>query len=657
MTTENNKPKKVKGPFRTEAIIPFTIIVGATFLYFHFLFDMNLKSLLETAGYYAVGAEVNIAKVETSFLRANLRIQGIEVTDPSMPAKNLIKLGDIRFGVLWDGLLRARFVVEEMAVEQIEIGSTRKYPGKVKPPPPPPPPKDDKPSEFEKKAKEISEKALQKTQDQNSGNVLGDIAGILSGTSTSDQKTDEISKNLASKAKMQEFEKTVSAKQAQWVEKIKTLPGSQEIQALGDKISKVKTQNFSSPQEALESIKAIEAVVKEADEKVKKVQNTSQELNGDIKALNDGLAEIDKQIKKDIEDIEARFKIPKLDAKSLTMSILRPYVQPYLERVNQYKAMADKYVPPNLMKKGDKNENKDAEIKPHPRARGMTYEFGKKNSYPMFWIKQISISSKPSAAFTADMKGKITDITSNQTLIGKPTMIQFAGSFPTEEILGIKSSISINATGSESIIDGNFSIESMAVAQKEFVNSNDAKIILKNGKSNLNSNFRLLGLTKLDFTLNSTINKADYDISAQNPQLEEILKTVFAGIPTINIEMKAQGELPTPDIALNSNLGPELEKGFRAQINKKVDELKAKINAQVQGSVREERAKIEAQINQIKNTADAEIKKVSDQINKEKSKGDAKSNQAKKDSENQGKKKAEDAAKGAADDLKKRLGF
>lgn len=647
------KMPKAKGPIRFEAVIPFTIIVVVTFVYFHFFFDHHIRSLIEYVGYHAVGAEVDVAHVETNFFKGNIRIQGIEVTDPAMPAQNLIKLGDIRFGIVWDGLLRARMVVEEMSVEQIEIGSARKRPGKVKPPEPPPKP-DGKPSELEKKANELKDKALEQTEQQYSGNVLGDVASMLSGTSTAEDKGASIEGNLASKARMKEFEKAVADKQAVWNEKLKSLPGAQEISAIGERLGKVKTSGFSNPQEAVESVKAIEQIMKDADAQIKKVQNTSQELNADVKALDDGLKEIDALIKKDVAELENRFHIPKLDAKSLTMGLLRPYIQPYLEKINYYKALADKYVPPNLMKKN--KGTPEEQLKPHPRAAGVTYEFGRKNSYPMFWIKKISVSSKPTSALTAEMSGSITDITSNQTLIGKPTVIQFAGGFPGAEIRDVSSKVSIDDRGNESVIAGTFSIGSMPVGGKEFTNSPDAKIVMKTGVASVKSNFELKGLVNLDLSVNNTIHKVDYEIDSQNPQMLEILKTVFAGIPEITIDMKAEGKLPGFNLSLNSNLGPELEKGFRAQINKKIEELKAKLTAQVNETIGKERAKVEADINKIKSGAEEQIKKVTDQINKQKSAADAKSNQAKKDSENQAKSKAEDAVKNAAEELKKKFG-
>jgi uncharacterized protein (TIGR03545 family) len=658
--------KKSKGPIRFEAIIPFTIVAVVIWAYFHFLFDRNLKSVLEMAGYQIVGAEVNIASLETSFWKANLRIQGIEVTNSEKPSHNSIKIGDIRFGLLWDGLLRARFVVNEMAVEQIEFATQRKRPGKVKPPEPPK--KDsDEPSALEKEANKLKDKALEKTQEKYSENLLGDIAAMLGGTSADDQLKN-IENSLPSKQKLKEFETDLKSKQAKWNEKIKTLPQGKEIQAIGDRLSKVKTKDFKSPQELQDSLQQVDAIFKDADAKIKTLQAANDEFNTDIKTLEKNFKELDALVKKDIKDLEARFKIPKLDAKSLTQGLFKQYMDPYLNMFNKYKALADKYVPPNLMKKG--KPAPEDEIKPHPRAKGVTYEFGRKNAYPLFWVKRISVSSQAGETKEAgNIKGLITDITSNQKLIGKPTVASVEGGFPALEISGLAAKLIIDVTKEESEVKYDFAIGSYPIEGRSVLSSPDASIAFNKAMGSLKSSGTLLGLNDFKFTLNNQMQKIDYQISAKNEVIDSILKEVFKSIPIITLDAGGRGELPDHiALDLESNLGPELQKGFEKQIQKKIEEAKVKLQAAIDEAIGKEKVKIEAEYNKLKSQIEGEIKKLNDQVNAQKKQAEAKAEQAKKDVEaqaNRAKKEAEDKAKKsleqegkkAVDDLKKKLGF
>lgn len=662
------KPKKAKGPIRTEAVVPVTIVVVLFWAYFHFIFDKNLKSALEYGGYQIIGAQVDISDLETSFWKASFRLQGLEITNAENPTFNVLKIGDIRYSLLWDGLLRARFIANEMAVEQIEFNTVRKTPGKVKPPEIKV--ESNEPSAMQKEAEKIKGKALDMVQEQQSQNVFGDIAALLQGSSATDQ-IKGIEDSLPSKAKLQSFEKEFSQNQTKWQERFKTLPQGKEIQALTDRLNKVKTSNFKTPQELQESLQQIDSILKEADQKFKLVQSTQTDLQADLKKTEADLKEIDNLVRSDIKALETRFKIPKIDAASISKAIFSQYLTPYMNQFNRYKAMAEKYVPPNLLSKGKAAD--EAEIKPHPRAQGVTYEFGRPKAYPLFWVKRISISSQAGASREAgNIKGLITDVTSNQKLIGLPTVASLEGSFPSLEILGLKTKVSVNNMKPESEIDFNFAIQSYALKGRNLISSPDVNIAFENATGALTSTGSLKGLRDFEMKIDNQFQKIAYAISAKNETIDSILKEVFRGIPVVTLDARGSGRLPSLPLAVESNLGPELQRGFEKQLQKKIEEAKAKLQAAIDQAIGKEKQKIEAEFNKFKAQYEGEIKKLQDQVNAQKSQAQAKVDQSKKDAENQAnaaadkarrdaenqaKKAAEKEGKKALDDLKGKFGL
>lgn len=654
-TKPQEKPKKIpkkKGPIRWEAIVPFTIVVALFWAYFHFLFDYHLRKALEIGGYYAIGAQVDIRSLESSFWKGTLRIQGIELTDSENPTQNMIEIGDIRFGVLWDGLLRAKVVINEMATENIQIGTARKFPGKVKPVEKEDP---NKPSFIETESEKLKNKALDQTQEKYGNNVLGDLASILGGTSGNDQ-LGKIEGTLASKAKIQELDKAYKEKAKVWEERLKTLPQGKEIQALGDRLGKIKTKDFKTPQELSDSLKQFDEIIREADQKYKAVQSAGNDLNSDYKNLDQGIKELDAMVKKDIAELETRFKIPKLDAKSISQSLFRPYIQPYLNKFYKYKAMADKYMPPNLKKKN--KDEPDEEIQPHPRAKGVSYEFGRPNSYPLFWIKKMLVSSQAGSSPQAgNIEGSITDITSNQVLTGKPTVATLKGGFPTDEIKDFKLTLSLNNTKTLSEILFDLGVGSYPVNGRPVVQSPDVNLSFAKAAASLTAKGKLIGLKDFSFNLTNSLNQVKFDVQAQNPTVGEILKGIFDGIPVVNVNADISGTLPDFKADINSNLGPEIQKGFEKQVQKKIDEARAKIQAFVNDAVGKEKAKLEAEVAKFKSQLDGELKKVEAQLNAQKAQAEAKVNESKKRAEDQAKQSLQNEAQKAAEELKKKLGF
>lgn len=646
--------KKTKGPIRTEAVVPFIIIVAATYCYFHFFFDYHLKKAIEFGGYQALGVELNVEQIKTSFLNGTFQLKKLELTDSENPQHNAIEIGEIRFSIPWSGLLRARLIIDEIAVEQIGINTTRKTKGKVKPPEPPK--QDD--GQTSKVINEAKDKAIKTIENKNQGNAIGDIAVFLSQSNNQDQ-LGKIQETLESKKKIDALNSSIKDKQKKWDDKIKSLPNQQEIQSINDRISKLKTKDFKSPQELQQTLSEADKIVKEIDEKFKKVQGADSEFSDDIKFLDTQLKDIDQSIKSDIKNLEQRLHLPKLDAKNITESILRSYLNPYINKANYYRGLAEKYLPPKLLKKDKQPE--DETIQPHPRSKGVTYEFGRNNSLPLFWLKKVSISSKQSSANDlsyGNIKGLITDITSNQKLTKKPTVMNIQGDFPSQKISNLETLLSLDNTQNESKIQYDFKIGSYTVDSKDLLQSDDASISFTNASASINSQGTLIGFNMLNLKSKNIIQNAKYEISAKEPVLKDILVSVFNGLPNLNIEVNAAGQLPENiKLDLNSNFGPELQKGFEKQIQKKIDEARTKIQKSINDEVGKNRAEIEKQINTLRSQVDSQLQKIKEQINKEKKQNEEKVNNAKKDAENQVKKSITPDVEKKIDDLKKKFGL
>lgn len=657
------KPKKKKGFIRTEAIVPFFIVIVLIFVYFHFFFDYTLKKTFEFAGYQLLGAEVDIDRIDTSFFGGTFRAQNIQITNTEKPTHNAVSIGDVRFGILWDGLLRAKFVVNEMAVEKIEIDSPRKSPGKVKPPEKEVA-KSNEPSALDKASKEAKDAALKGVEQQYSGNMLGDVASLLS-AGPGGNSLNGLEGTLASKQKLKEVEADFQEKQKKWDEKLKALPKNEEIQALGQRFSKVKTKDFKSPAEVQQSLQQISDILKDANQKYQTVQSLSSDLSSDLKNFDQQMKDLDTLIKKDTETLQAHLKIPQLDAKSLSQAIFAQYMGKYLRMLNRYKLMADKYIPPNILQK--KKTEPDPSMVPHPRAHGVTYEFGRPNAYPLFWIKKISISSQAGVSpYSGNVQGLITDITSNQILVGRPTVATISGDFPSQQVTGLLIKASVDARQTPSLITFDGKVGSYAMESKELITSPEINVGFQKASGHLETQGELRGLTDFSFTLNNEFQKVDYAVQAKNSVAQDILKNIFAGIPTVTLNAQGRGTLPLlSQLNVNSNLGPELQKGLEKQLQKKIDEAKAQLKEFMDKNVGSEKAKLDSQVSAQRAQVEGQLKKTQDQINAQKTQGDAKMNQAKKDNVNKATKGLEDQLKKAIgpggdkkiDDLKKRFGL
>ena len=686
------KAKKPKGPIRTEAVVPFLIIVLVTWAYFFFFFDTHLRQAMEYFGTHANGAEVDIGKVRTSFWDASLNIYNIQVTNAEMPTKNTIQIGEMRWNVLWDGLLRGKVAIEEASILNIAAGAPRAKPGYVLPPDPPA-----SKSAFDK----VREAALGKAQQQFSQNVIGDAATVLAGTDPKDQlKT--IEGNLKSVARVKELQDQLAKKQTEWKDRLAKLPQKQELDDLQKRIKAIQLDRFENPGQIQASIQAIDSIYKEVNAKVNSVQETGKALNGDVNTYKNSIGDLNTMVHQDIADIENRLKLPKLDAKSLAMQVFGPLFLTKVKQAEFYMAKAREYMPP---KKTPEEKAEYAPPKPHEREKGRNYAFGKPKAYPLFWLKKAQLSSKTVAGadYSGDVVGTLMNVTNDQPMLGLPTTAEFKGEFPKQELHGVVGKITLDHRTDEALDAIDLKVGSFPMVGQKLVDTPD--VSLGFDKASVGSEFlaELRGkqvkiasqsvfsrarpgdipadpklqpapqplsvnptpVTKLEDVKSANDLLGDKNqmaarkstgflsASAKSPALNDLLNGALSDIPRVSLNASVHGPWSDLDFDINSSLGQDLANAFDKQLKAKIEEAKARVKALVDAQVNEQKAKLEAEFNKAKAQIDGVLKDKQAEVDKYKNELD----QAKNKAVNGQKSKVEDAAKQGLEDLKKKFHF
>lgn len=664
------KKKKNKGPIRTEAVAPFLILVLLVWAYFFFFFDTHLRHGLEYVGTNANGAEVNVGNIRTSFWKASLEIRDIQVTDVDQPAKNKIQIGEMHWQMLWDALLRGKIAIADASILEVAIGVPRKRPGRVLPPDPP-----GEKSAFDK----VRESAIAKAQAEFSNNVLGDAATILSGADPAEQLK-KIQASLKSEEMVKGLQAEFAKKEEAWKQRLAALPQAKDFDDLQKRLKAVKTDNFSNPAEVQTSVQQLDGIYKDADAKIKAVNETKNAIGTDSSGVQTSLKELEATVRQDVKDLESRLKLPSLDVKSLSKSIFGPLFLTKVKQAEFYMAKAREYMPPK------KTAEEKAEFKKpvaHARNKGRNYKFGRQNAYPLFWLKHAAISSKytKGADWSGNLKGQLIDVTDDQPMIGKPTLATFAGDFPALEILGVDGKVTLDHRTDDAIDRLDVKVASLPVVGQKLIDSDEvilgfdkavssskfqAELRGKNVKIELNSLFKRPkaiadgkadakpAATALDPSAGTPLPSTGFlSAKAKQPVLNDILNGALNDIPEVTLNANVQGPWNELAFGIDSNLGTELARAFDKQIQAKIAEARAKIEALVNERVNAEREKLMAEFNKAKAQVDSVIKEKQAEVDKFKKQVET----AKNEAINSQKKKLENEGQKAIDELKNKFKF
>lgn len=660
------KTKKSKGIIRWNAIVPIVVFILLNFIYFHFFFDGHVRSLIEWSAYKALGTELNVKEFKSSFIHGSVELTKIELTNREKPNFNSIELAKTNFDVNMDALLRLKFVIENIAAEGIQVMSKRSYPGKVAPP--------ESTSNEPGFTDQLKANALGKIEGENKNNLIGDIVVFLkNGDINSQLKGFE--SQIVSKKMAEELNQKWIKKRADWDQSIKILPKQEDLNVYKDRFSKIKYKDFKSPEELNTSINEFNNLKKDVETKVKIINETKAKLTEDINSIQVDYKNLDKQVRADIDTVKNKFKIPKLNAGQFAKSLFLNYLTPYAQKLDRFKAMAEKYLPPKYSKMvnqkvdavGSKligkkiaktDEEIDDTIQPHPRSNGTSYEFPIVTGYPLFWIKNISVSSKSNAQTDfGDLAGTITNVTSNQRQINKQTELKLAGDFKSKSIQGIKAFAAFNNIKATPEVSFNFDVGAYPLSDLALTQSEDVSIKIPTSNNTLAISGKTIGFKDYDIKFRNDFKDVRFDLNAKDKTVDEILKGTFGTIPSFDVNATLRGELKDLAIDINSSLGSKLEAAFSGLLQKKIDEVNKIIKEKIDEEIAKQKKQLDEQVSKLTGGYLTDINQAQAKLDEQKKSVDDRIIVAKKDLENKAKSEVQKQGQKAIDDLKKKLGF
>ncbi len=582
VTTPPEKPKR-EGLFRVGALLPLGLLAAVLYLYFLLLFDAHARWALESLATRAVGAEVNIGRLRTSFWGASLEMGDIQVTDADEPARNQLQIGRVRGQLLWDALLRGKVVVEEASIVDVAIDTPRARPGRVLPPPPP------------DEGASATDALLAEARSRYGGNLLGDLAALVAG-GASGTSFDDIGEALASAQRLRGLEAELGVKEQAWRERLAALPGEEQLSGYEARLRQLKRNDFRNVQEVQRGLRELEAIEVEIEAAARQVQGTGNAISGDLQGVQKGLGEVDGLVQQDIRDLGARLKLPRLDAESLSGLLLGPDFADRLVQVRGYAARARAYLP----ERGP--EEKPAQRQERERGTGKDYAFGRPNSYPAFWLKRAVISSSAlGAGIAADLEGSIVDLASDPVAIGRPLQVHLKGSFPMRGVYDAEARLVVDHTTPVPAERFSLALGRYAVGARELLASGPNRLGLAEARGRLRFEAQLQG-ESVDVHLEQTLSDVAYRIEAENDLLREALAGAAEEVSTVEMRARAHGTWSQLEWSARSNLGAALQRSFSRQFQRQLDEGRARVAAAVNERIGAERRRLEAQYASLERT-------------------------------------------------------
>lgn len=611
----------------------------------HFFLDSWVEAGLELGGQSLVGARVEIDDLKLSLSPIGLEFSRLQVADPGDPWTNTIETGKTKFAVDFGQLLRGKYIIEAMEVNDLILGTKRSTDGSL--------------SDKREPKKPMPSSA---TEQQAAGETVGPAASLSGQAKTvSEQKKtstplfdmDRLRKqlnidsllntrNLQSLRHIDSLKVQIHQAGQQWQSAIRDLEQSKQRVAQIEK--SIKAINVGE----LKSIQSIADALKNANEAskgIKEVSETFQTRRGalteEVNRLTSSIRLVDDLVKEDYRSLLELARLPDISMRGIADLLLGKEV---FAKAGEYLAWID------FAQKNIQNVSPDPEIESPPRLKGQDIHFPKKEAFPKFWIKKILVSGGTDAAQDPNYfyaQGEIKNVTSDQRATGVPITVALTA----KRGRGTSATLdaSFDRTGDMPVDHYKASLSGVPLAPMDLGRSDFLPSKITKATTSYAVEVTVPGKK---FDANARVRFSNVVIAFDQPPrgiVERIVHDVLASVGQFAILLrfwKIDGAL---DAALETDLDNLIAERMKRVVGEEINRLRNELRAKLDQKVLAKKKELEALFNQKKEEITGQLKGYEQLVNEKVTLADGKKKELEDKIEAEKKKqagKAGDALKG-----------
>ena len=575
------------------------LVVGALVtVYVIFFLDSHLRRGVQWAGTYIYGAEINVEELDISFSQGRFVLKNLQLTDKANPLRNLIQLEEVELQFVRDALWRKKLVVNHSTVGGIQILAPREKEGKV--------------------------------LASGSNSAFSFLDGSKGGATQWIQALDnpgELVKMketpLKSDEQVAELKKSLKEKEKKWSAQLKEVP------KLEENINKAKKIRFDKdPLKALKEAKSLYLDSRKELKSHKKIYNRIRE---EIKGLKSAFNRLEASAQEDVEKLKKDLKAPpNLTLLALSTYLFGSLIQQSVAVIRGYMEMARQYMPPptpegvakggsssgaspeeglteGSAEKGflesavnEKSKNGSLTQKVSP-GQGKNIAFPITH-YPVFWIKEVQLSSQVGDSASESVVGEIKDVTSHPGLVGRPALLRLRGDFPKQSIMGVLVEVTVDHTTSRPSEKLEVHVDSYPVGVQELVKQKHLRLRLTEatGLTRLKAHFEG---EMMDVQIENRFKDFLYEMESSSETVKRIVSEALKDTSQIYINGGASGK-NWEELKWNfdSNLSKILSESFRDQMERKLKESHLKLKEHIYKKTKAHKRELLKELNKIKDS-------------------------------------------------------
>jgi uncharacterized protein (TIGR03545 family) len=551
------------------------------------LIDGWVESALESAGEAAVGARVEIDNLRLSLSPIAIQFSRLQVANPTDPWKNVFETGAVRFSLDFGQLLRGKYIIETMEVNNLILGTKRTSNGSLPKSPP-------KPASQTSVAAELTSTLGNEAQkapvfDLNQIRKELNIDSLLN------------VQNLRSVQYIDTLRLQVRDARQQWQGALNDIEKSkQRLAEVQTSINAINLNELKTIQNITAALNNINNAYKGINDINETFKNRRATVTTQLDRLTTSVHALDGYVRSDYGVVRRLARVPDLSTQGLAKLLLGRDI---LQKIGTYLSWVDfaRTTVPKYVSKPD--------IENPPRFKGQDIHFPVDRAYPKWWIKKIAVSGGEDRAQNPDYfyaKGEVDNITNDQRITGFPLTVSLSGdkaggsAFTFDASFDRRPDVPVD---NYRVTASNIPAADVTFGQRDFVPSRITKATINSSAAVTVPGNRFDSNIKLAFRDLTLV----FDRSPQG-DVERITRDVLAGIAGFNVMIRLWNTSGPLDVALTTDLDDQLTARTKRIIGDEFEKLQNDIRAKVDQRIAEKRAEFERFFNQKKDEALSQLK-------------------------------------------------
>jgi uncharacterized protein (TIGR03545 family) len=535
--------------FRWRAIGPLLLFALFGAVVWVLLADRIARRSVEKIGTAIVGAKVEIEDLHIDLANGDVTVRGLTVASPHEALKNLLQADELVADIDVLPLLEKKVVIDRLAANGLRFGTPRLTDGRTA-----------------GQADGVSGRVLAETR---RWSEQFQVPALQLATGKIDVATLDPRRLSAIPAAEALSARTDSSRRA-WQTGLDSLRVGPAVDSATATLARLRTARATDLAALNEARRAIDQL-KQARTRVTTFERG---VTGGLASLRAGALGLDSAKQRDYAFARGLLKLPSLDAPEIGIALFAPTAVAHFQRALYWTQLARAHMPPGLLPRADEGP-------PRARRSGSTVRFPREHALPGFLLRtaELSFLLDPSAAQPKRYAGRLTGLTSDPALYGRPAL--FEASAPAVTAGAMLDHVHTTARDTAGA-----TVQGVRLPVLQLPS---LPMKLDPGQGTAQLGFALRGDTiRARWAIRSTHVQWSRDSTGSTSQAStgvDLLWRTLSGISDLQVDAGVTGTLTSPRLSVRSNLDEAIAARLRTMMGEEVAAAEHRLRAEVDRQV------------------------------------------------------------------------